>query len=140
MDMLERCALDYPNYFRLIPEFDPLLARRFYGGGDFVLVPSLYEPCGLTQMMAMRYGAIPIVRSTGGLADTVEDGETGICFDAVSGYECRTAMLRGIALFKQRAEFERMQYRCMTANYSWDRAHLAYEKMYHQLLHKHGGG
>lgn len=137
MDMLERCALKHPNFFRLIPEFDPLLARRLYGGGDFVLVPSLYEPCGLTQMMAMRYGAVPIVRSTGGLADTVEDGQTGICFEDVSGSACRNAILRGIALYKKRDEFERMQYRCMRTNYSWDRAHLAYEKMYHQLIHQH---
>ncbi len=137
MKMIEDSARTYPSSFRLIPEFDPLLARRLYGGGDFVLVPSLYEPCGLTQMMAMRYGAVPIVRQTGGLADTVRDGDTGITFENVSGQHCRDAILRGIALKNDRNQFEIMQHRCMNTDHSWDRAHLSYEQMYHRLLRLH---
>ena len=62
-------------------KFDDPLSRRFYAGGDFFIMPSRYEPCGLGQMIAQRYGTVPIVRRTGGLIDTVEDGETGFVFD-----------------------------------------------------------
>jgi starch synthase len=137
MQRIESSAGQYPEQFRLIAEFDPLLARRLYGGGDFVLVPSLYEPCGLTQMMAMRYGAIPIVRETGGLADTVKDGKTGLTFKDASGLQCRDAILRGIELFKKQNEFEFMQDRCMHADYSWDRANVSYEKMYTGIVQRH---
>ncbi len=137
MRRIESSAQKHPKQCRLIAEFDPRLARRLYGGGDFVLVPSLYEPCGLTQMMAMRYGAVPIVRQTGGLADTVRDGETGLTFKDASGIQCQEAILRGIKLFERETKFERMQDRCMRADYSWDRAYLSYEKMYHGLVQRH---
>ncbi|MGB0645735.1 MAG: glycogen synthase [Bradymonadia bacterium] len=137
MQTIESCAARHPGAFRLIPRFDPTVARRLYGGADFVLVPSLYEPCGLTQMMAMRYGSVPIVRSTGGLADTVIDGDTGLSFRDVSSTQCRNSILRGLALYKDTEAFTAMQLRCMKVDYSWSRAHTTYGLMYQQLVQQH---
>src|SRR5581483_6498112 len=83
-DKLRRLSQEMPS-FKLQLEFNESKARRVYAGSDFFLVPSKFEPSGLTQMIAMRYGAIPVVRKTGGLADTVTDGETGLVFDHYRG-------------------------------------------------------
>ena len=137
MQTIESCAAKHPDTCRLIPKFDPSIARRLYGGADFVLVPSLYEPCGLTQMMAMRYGSVPIVRSTGGLADTVIDGHTGLSFRDVSGTQCRDSILRALDLYRDTESFTAMQLRCMKVDYSWSQAYTTYGLMYQQLVQQH---
>ena len=78
---LRQLARAHPRAVAVRVGFDEALARRIYAGADVVLVPSRYEPCGLTQLIGMRYGAIPLVRATGGLADTVVD----VTADAVRG-------------------------------------------------------
>src|SRR5690606_25836630 len=77
---LARAADAFPGRVAAVFGFDDRLARRLYAGADFFLMPSRYEPCGLGQMIAQRYGTVPIVRHTGGLVDTVEDGVTGFAF------------------------------------------------------------
>ncbi len=81
---------DYPGRMMLMNGFDETLAHRIYATADIFLMPSRYEPCGLGQMIAMRYGAIPVARRTGGLADTIDHGRTGFLFDEYSS----TALLR----------------------------------------------
>ena len=137
--MLKTCENKHPMAVRLIPEFDPKIARLLYGGSDFIVVPSLYEPCGLTQMMAMRYGAVPVVRRTGGLADTVVNGETGITFDAISAHECKNALIESAALFHDSKRYAEIQRACMKTDYSWDRAQAAYAKLYRQIIDDHIG-
>ena len=139
MAMLKTCENAHPMSVRLISEFDPSIARLLYGGSDFVVVPSLYEPCGLTQMMAMRYGAVPVVRRTGGLADTVNDGETGITFDAISPEACKDALRRAAELFNDAAGYGQMQTRCIKTDYSWDRAQKAYAALYECMVNEQMG-
>ena len=119
---------------RLIPEFDPKVARLLYGGSDFIVVPSLYEPCGLTQMMAMRYGAVPVVRRTGGLADTVVNDETGVTFDAISAHACKNALIEAAALFRDSKRYAEIQQACMKTDYSWDRAQASYAGLYREMV------
>ena len=112
--------------------FDVALARRLYAEADFVLVPSRFEPCGLTQMIAMRYGAIPIVRRTGGLADTVRDGVTGVVFDTPSAAALSAAIRRALALTP--ADRAAMRAACVAADWSWDRSARAYIDLYSALI------
>ena len=133
MGMLEECADRHPDTFRLLPNFDPTTARLLYAGSDFVLVPSLYEPCGLTQLMAMRYGSVPVVRRTGGLADTVEDNDTGISFEHASGDACAAAIRRALTLYANPEDYKAIQTRAMNADFSWDRAQGAYAMLYDEI-------
>jgi starch synthase len=120
--------------------FDPALAKRFYGGADIFLVPSRFEPCGLNQLYAMRYGAIPVVRRTGGLADTVEDADehpatgTGFLFDRPNGPALLEAIDRALAAFADPARREAIQRRGMSLDHSWDGPAREYTKLYEELL------
>lgn len=118
-----------------IHTFDERLARRIYAGSDFMLVPSKFEPCGLTQLIAMRYGTIPIVRRTGGLADTVADGETGFVFRPYTTSALVAAMQRAIEAYTVTPESVRsMQHRVLKQDFSWNRQASEYISLYKQLL------
>jgi len=124
--------------------FNVGLASRIYAGSDLILVPSRYEPCGLTQINAMRYGALPVVRETGGLADTVEnydggpaDYGTGFVFLFEEPDAVRLTLRWAIDTYKgNRAAFERMQERGMRIDWSWDRPAQQYIQMYEAALSK----
>ena len=139
MAMLKTCENKHPMAVRVIPEFDPKVARLLYGGSDFIVVPSLYEPCGLTQMMAMRYGAVPVVRRTGGLADTVKHQATGVTFDAISSNACKNAIIDAAGLFHDAERYAEIQRACMKTDYSWDRARAAYDELYRKIVDTHTG-
>lgn len=129
-----RLAEQYKN-IAFIPTFDERLARRIYAGSDFMLVPSKFEPCGLTQLIAMRYGTIPIVRRTGGLADTVTDGETGFVFGPYTTSALVAAMRRAVEMFRASPEIvRRMQRRVFRQDFSWKRQAAAYLSLYRNLL------
>lgn len=120
--------------------YSEALAHMLYAAADFVIVPSLFEPCGLTQMIAMRYGALPIVRRTGGLADTVfdVDGDTavanGIVFDGADEGACNGAIDRAFDLFKNaRDRWEEMSLRNMDSDMSWRKSADTYHKLYEQV-------
>ena len=85
-------------------------------------------------MMAMRYGAVPIVRRTGGLADTVEDGRTGLVFETIDASACKHALVRAFNLFGDTARYADVQKTCMKTDYSWDRAQKAYAHLYENLV------
>ena len=116
------------------------LSHRVYAGADFLLMPSRFEPCGLSQMIAMRYGAVPIVRSTGGLADTVrscqvgqEDG-TGYLFGDYDAGAMLSVIGQATGLYRgDRAGFDTVRYRGMTADFSWGRSAAAYRHIYENL-------
>ena len=78
--MAKKLQEDMPDRVRVEMRYDAKLARQIYGGADIFLMPSRYEPCGISQMISMRYGCIPLVRAVGGLHDTVTDSETGFVF------------------------------------------------------------
>ncbi len=123
---------------KVIIGFDAVRARQVYAGADLMLVPSRYEPCGLTQMIAMRYGALPVVRETGGLADTVVNYDngaaergTGFSFSWEEAGAVRNTLHWALRTYKtNRAAFERMQDRAMHIDFSWDRPARQYIALY----------
>jgi starch synthase len=132
---LEIFAKKYPEHFVFVPTFDERLARRIYAGADMLVVPSKFEPCGLTQMIAMRYGTIPIVRKTGGLADTVEDGKTGFVFENYSQSALLAKLKEAISLWNTNPKkWERMVARCLHKDFSWDVSAKKYKALYKKLM------
>lgn len=128
---LKQVAAAHPRGFGYSDAFDIDLAQRVYAGAEFMLVPSRFEPCGLVQMIAMRYGSLPIVRRTGGLADTVDDGETGLVFDEASPGALLEAMKRAMAL--DDATRKAIQGRGMARDWSWAGPAEAYAAIYARL-------
>lgn len=133
-------AHTYPQQVAVRLEFNEPLARLIYGGCDLFLMPSRYEPCGLGQMIAMRYGAIPLVRRTGGLADTVVDydprKETGNGFVFVD-YQPQ-ALVKGVQrawkAFQGRRDWRHLMGRAMAADFSWEAPAQKYEELYYRAL------
>jgi len=123
--------------------YDEGVAHLIQAGASAILVPSRFEPCGLTQLCALRYGAIPIVSRVGGLADTVIDANemalaakvgTGIQFAPPTGEALEMAVVRAAALFGQRPVWERMQRNAMETDVSWDRSGRQYAQLYRDVL------
>ncbi|MBI3725827.1 glycogen synthase, partial [bacterium] len=120
--------------------FDAALARRVYAGADVFLVPSRFEPCGLNQQYALRYGAVPVVRRTGGLADTVIDADehaaagTGFVFLEPTPRAFALAVERALRAFADRSRFREVQRRGMARDGSWDAPARAYVSLYEKLL------
>lgn len=130
---LAALAARHPDRIATTIGFDDGLARRIYGGADAVLVPSRYEPCGLTQMYALRYGALPIVRRTGGLADTVND-DNGFVFDQASVEDLVGAVSRARDLFSQPSAWQARMTTALSTDHSWAVAAGQYLDWYRQLI------
>lgn len=128
---------DYVGSYNSFIGYDEKLAHIVYAGADFILMPSRVEPCGLNQMYALRYGTIPIVRSIGGLKDTVidisEKGGFGICHEEVTVSEITEAIERGVKLFENREKYKKIRKKIMGINHSWDASALAYINLYKSL-------
>jgi starch synthase len=126
---------------RALLRFDSALSHRVYGGADILLVPSRYEPCGLSQMIAMRYGCIPVVRATGGLRDTVRDDDAGdgngFVFEAASPDSLAGAMRRAMRAFADRGRWGALQNRAMNADFSWRRSAEKYTDLYRRAARPH---
>lgn len=107
------------------------LAPLLYAGSDIFLMPSLFEPCGLGQMIAMRYGSVPVVRATGGLADTVKDGHTGFTFQDYSSDAFWETLSRAIYVYNiDRPRWRNIQMNGMRADFSWERSAKGYQQLY----------
>jgi starch synthase len=129
--MFSQLANYYQDKMTAVLEYNAGLAPLIYAGSDMFLMPSLFEPCGLGQLIAMRYGSVPVVRATGGLADTVADGITGFTFEEHSADAFWQALQRAIALFHEdKKSWSQLQYRGMTADFSWSRSAEGYEELY----------
>ena len=127
-----------PQRVRVVLRFDPPLARRIYAGSDMLLIPSRYEPCGLAQMIAMRYGSVPVVRATGGLLDSVKDlkspgGGTGFVFQDPSFESLQQAIGRALEYYKQPQLWEQLQRNGMSQDFSWTQSARDYEKLYRRI-------
>lgn len=133
---LEQVAIRCPKRVRLFFSFDPDLAQLIYAGCDMFLMPSLFEPCGLGQLIALRYGAIPVVRRTGGLADTVQDVSSdlstgnGFVFDEYQHEALIEAVKRAVGAFQQKAAWRQLILRGMAADYSWAASARKYQELY----------
>ncbi len=124
----------YPDNFRFVEKFDAPLAQRVYAGSDIFLMPSSFEPCGLGQLIAMRYGTVPLVRKTGGLADTVFDGLNGFVFEQRSSEEFLATCKRAITTFGDPDKWGKLVQSAMTADHSWTRSACDYVDMYEKAL------
>lgn len=116
--------------------------HRLLAAADFLLMPSQYEPCGLTQMRAQRYGALPVVRRVGGLADTVEDRVTGFVFDEYQSWALEEAVGYAIALYRDREAWEERVRLAMARDFSWTLSVQAYDAVYQAAFRRrrgHGG-
>ncbi len=111
--------------------YDADLAPLIYAGSDVFLMPSLFEPCGLGQLIAMRYGSVPVVRTTGGLADTVRDGVTGFTFAGYSSDDLWNALRKALHIYRVDPESWRaVQRQGMASDYSWQASARAYQQVY----------
>ncbi|MEJ5240840.1 MAG: glycogen synthase [Anaerolineales bacterium] len=133
---LQRLEQEFPQRVRVLLRFDAALARRIYAGGDLFLMPSRYEPCGIAQMIAMRYGNLPLARATGGLKDTIEDGRSGFLFYEADPQELKQALERALAVYS-RPEWKAMQRYAMSRDFSWSHAAQEYLNLYNALLREH---
>jgi starch synthase len=133
-------ANEFPEQVRAVLKFDAKLSRRLYGGADMVLMPSRFEPCGLVQMIAMRYGCVPVARATGGLRDTIidysdQDNSTGFLFANPIGSDLAGAMTRALSTFEDQVSWKSLQIRGMEHNFSWQEPAISYANIYKKLVH-----
>ncbi len=131
-------ASRFPGQVGLQLGYDESLSHLVEAGGDFFLMPSRFEPCGLNQMYSLAYGCVPVVRSVGGLSDTVVDlsqpDGTGIRFDAFSAPAFERAVERAMALHADSTALEAVRRRGMVRDFSWGRSARAYEALYRRLV------
>lgn len=129
---------DYPEQFRFFEGFDETLAHQTEAAGDFFLMPSLFEPCGLNQLYSLKYGTVPLVRLTGGLRDTVKPwpmaDATGIGFTDISIEALLAALQQAEQLYQQAEIYRAVQQRGMLQNFSWEAAVAEYLALYQQAL------
>lgn len=130
---LRDLAKKYPKNVSSNLIFSEKLAEKIYIASDFFLMPSLFEPCGLGQMIAMNYQTIPIARKTGGLKDTVREGKTGFVFSGKKPEDLRQAVERAIKLFYNKKEFAAMRKRCGEQDFSWDKSAVRYKDLYKKI-------
>lgn len=131
---LRELARRHPGKVGVRIGFDEAEARRLYAGSDFLLMPSRFEPCGLSQMYAQRYGSLPVAYRTGGLADTIEDGVTGFLFSELSLSGLMGGVVRAFASFGSKRTLVAMRRRAMTRPHDWLQSSRRYNGLYDLLL------
>ena len=133
--LLENAVKRYPKIIALYLKFDDQLAHKIYAGSDMFLMPSKYEPCGLGQLISFKYGTIPIVFKTGGLADTVNK-DNGFVLERYSKEDLIKAVQEGLAAFKNKEKWPKLVKQAMQYNFSWEEAAKKYVKLYEKAKTK----
>ena len=138
--LFEKLAGGHPESISVNLRFDAQLARRIYAGSDFFLMPSRFEPCGLGQLISLRYGTVPVVRATGGLKDTIIDycrdperGD-GFSFTRYEKTHLLTALKQAIEVYRDKERWHNLVARAMKRDFSWDRSAAEYLKLYKKVL------
>ncbi len=134
VEALERAAQRWPDKVRVETDFTDAREHRLIAGADILLMPCKYEPCGLTQMRSQRYGMLPLARSVGGLADTVEDDVTGFLFDDYSASAFVRAAVRAVRTFDDRDRWRSMVQEAMSRDFAWERSEERYLSVYRGVL------
>jgi starch synthase len=127
---------DLPDRVRVETRYDAKLARQIYGGSDLFLMPSRYEPCGISQMIAMRYGSVPLVRAVGGLHDTVTDSETGFVFVDTKVKSFNDTLRRALQVYPDRSRWTKLQQAGMAQDFSWPNSARKYLELYKKLVNQ----
>jgi len=133
-------AAKYPDTTGVYIGYNEALAHRIYAGADFLLMPSEFEPCGLSQMIAQRYGTLPIVRETGGLIDTVEPyneftGQgTGFSFATYNAHDMLEAIRRALGVYQNKAVMRRLRKNALALDHSFQRSARQYEALYETMI------
>jgi starch synthase len=135
---IRRLEATFPNRVRSAIRFDRVLSHKIFAGADILMIPSRYEPCGLTQMVAMRYGCVPVARATGGLVDTIRDHvrqklSDGFLFSEASSHSFAAALRRALHVYTNNREWEKIQTEGMSHDFSWDKSALKYLQLYKNL-------
>lgn len=133
---MKRLAHLHPQQVGVHIGFNEAEARRIFAGSDFLLMPSRFEPCGLSQMYAQRFGSLPIAHHTGGLADTIEDGLSGFLFYGANVESYRNAVQRALNVFKRPNLLNAMRCRAMASPLYWEESVQPYDNLYRSLLKK----
>ncbi|MBE6842698.1 MAG: glycogen synthase GlgA [Ruminococcus sp.] len=139
-DFFNEMAYRYPDKVSVNIGFIPEIARKIYAGADMFLMPSQNEPCGLAQMISMRYGTIPIVRETGGLRDSVRDcgdeNGNGFTFKTYNAHDMLNSCLRAKSLYEDKKKWKKLVTLAMKEDFSWDKSSEKYIVLYKELLAK----
>jgi starch synthase len=147
MNQFWRLAQDFKWRATAFLEFNAAVAQHIYAGSDMFLMPSHFEPCGIGQMLAMRYGSLPLVRETGGLADTVENYDsgpaqrgTGFVFSWEESEAVLGTLRWAVDTYRRRPDaWRRMQKRAMEIDFSWDKSARQYMEIYEKALARRKG-
>jgi starch synthase len=140
---LRRLASTYPGKVSVVIGYDEGLAHRIEAGADIFLMPSRFEPCGLNQMYSQRYGTLPVVHRTGGLADTVVDATdttladgsaSGFAFDSATPGAFLTATQRALALYVNPVQWKKLRKNGMQRDFSWESSARQYQALYQSIL------
>ncbi len=144
--MFQDLAARYPEQVAVFLTFNTELAQWIYAGSDMFLMPSRFEPCGLGQLIAMRYGSVPIVHSVGGLADTVQEYDprsgqgNGFAFANYDPWELFAAIVRALELYRFTDIWRTLQQRGMAADHSWQASAMCYVEVYRNAIAFHKSG
>lgn len=139
-EYLRQAARVYPEKLKVYTGFDEALAHKLYAAADLFLMPSMFEPCGLGQLIAMRYGAVPIVRETGGLNDTVKawnefTGEgNGFSFRNFNAHDMLYTIQRALTFYKNRKAWNSIVKQAMEIDYSWAQSAFRYNQLYAEIV------
>lgn len=137
--LLESMESDYPDRMKAYLRFDDSLAHKIEAGADIFLMPSRYEPCGLNQMYSLKYGTVPVVRSVGGLADTITDIQdsssgNGFLFEEYTADAMLSALSRAIDLYSHKRKWSKLMKTGMAADFSWDRSAAEYAELFRRMI------
>src|SRR3989338_8128452 len=139
-DELKERQRRFPHKIALRFEFNEELAHRIYAGADMFLMPSAYEPCGLSQMISLRYGTIPFVYKTGGLVDTVKPFDSkalkghGFIFEKYTREDFLQCFQEAVQIFHKKDLFDRLIHNAFSLDFSWQKSAQGYERVYECVL------
>lgn len=129
-----KMSAKYFGSIRVNLVYDEKMAHVLYSSCDFIIIPSHYEPCGLIQMIAMRYGTIPIASATGGLKDSIINGTDGFLFKSYSKSSLKNTLMKAFSIYKNQSVYKKMVDLAMKKDFSWDRSAKLYKSLYNELI------